>query len=392
MYLKIRRGGTSNHIRKPNATKTRPITRKQSAALLCEEVNEDQFVLVELTLNKKLLVVEYNELIKLNEKVKIKIGSRILIESNGNQPNSALVFCIGSEEQCLEELNIIQHQRDYHKNSSHDAVDTSDDPSLVVTTTLTESNKKKGVQKKNGNVSKVTNFKISLDNTHTKSNLCLSSSTSSSITAPSTDNSVQLNHEQNAALDVSSLTSTNNIVITPPTALSKSINTNVTNTKSNSQCSRMDQLSSLASQLTTVTKERDCWKMLPTDESTCEWIRTVYDAIQRKANHTINFEAESAKLSMSSSLLQYCVNLSKPPATTARKMFQYTGEKLFGCLKWDRKAIKISLQNFIRGERANMKQDQHAHGAVEQNDNHDDVVEHNDDRDDVAVNEMVSEY
>ncbi|CAF3734987.1 unnamed protein product [Rotaria sp. Silwood1] len=413
----VRRGGTSNHIRKPNATKTRPITRKQSAALLCDEVNEDQFVLVELTLNKKLLVVEYNELIKLNEKVKIKVGSRILIESNDDQPNSALVFCIGSEEQCLEELNIIQHQRDYHKNSSHDAVDTNDDPSLVVTTTLTESNKKKGVQKKNGNVSKVTNFKISLDNTHTKSNLCLSSSTSSSITSPSIDNSVQLNHEQNAALDVSSLTSTNNIVITPSTALSKSRNTNVTNTKSNSQCSRMDQLSSFASQMTTLTKERDCWKMLPTDESTCEWIRTVYDAIQRKANHTINFEAESAKLGMSSSLLQYCVNLSKPPATTARKMFQYVcaddlarnaswssistskieaiqdfGEKLFGCLKWDRKAIKISLQNFIRGERANMKQDQHAHGVVEQNDNHDDVVEHNDDRDDVAVNEMVSEY
>ncbi|CAF4940018.1 unnamed protein product [Rotaria sp. Silwood1] len=135
----------------------------------------------------------------------------------------------------------------------------------------------------------------------------------------------------------------------------------------------MDQLSSFASQMTTLTKERDCWKskyqslekkydqlirasmMLPTDESTCEWIRTVYDAIQRKANHTINFEAESAKLGMSSSLLQYCVNLSKPPAATARKMFQY---KL-----WDRKAIKISLQNFIRGERANMKQDQHAHGV-----------------------------
>ncbi|CAF4641293.1 unnamed protein product, partial [Rotaria sp. Silwood2] len=34
------------------------------------------------------------------------------------------------------------------------------------------------------------------------------------------------------------------------------------------------------------------------------------------------------------------------------------GEKLFGHLKWDRKTIKTSLQNLIRGERANLKRDQ----------------------------------
>lgn len=36
---------------------------------------------------------------------------------------------------------------------------------------------------------------------------------------------------------------------------------NAGNTTSNSQCSRMDQLASLASQLTTVSKERDQWKI-----------------------------------------------------------------------------------------------------------------------------------
>lgn len=92
----VRRGGTSNQIRTSNATKNRPLTRKQSAALVSEEVsNSDKFVLIELTLNKKLLIVEYNELIKLNEVIKIKLGSNVLIKSNGGQSMSASIFCIG---------------------------------------------------------------------------------------------------------------------------------------------------------------------------------------------------------------------------------------------------------------------------------------------------------
>ncbi len=34
------------------------------------------------------------------------------------------------------------------------------------------------------------------------------------------------------------------------------------------------------------------------------------------------------------------------------------GEKLFGRLIWNRKCIKTSLQNLIRGERAQLKHDQ----------------------------------
>lgn len=94
----VRRGGTSNQIRFRNATKNRPLTRQQSAALISEEVNNsDQFVLLELALDKKLSIVEYNELLKLNEKVKMKIGSNVSIKSNGGQSTmSASIFCIGT--------------------------------------------------------------------------------------------------------------------------------------------------------------------------------------------------------------------------------------------------------------------------------------------------------
>jgi hypothetical protein len=93
-----RRGGASNQIRVQNATRNRPITRKQSA-LLCKEdqsnEHREKFALIELTLNKKLLVVNYNDLIGLNEEVRIKLGSNVLAKLNDKQSTPATVFCIG---------------------------------------------------------------------------------------------------------------------------------------------------------------------------------------------------------------------------------------------------------------------------------------------------------
>lgn len=75
--------------------------------------------------------------------------------------------------------------------------------------------------------------------------------------------------------------------------------------------------------------------MIPTDDNTCEWIHTVYDAIQRKDNHAINFEIESKNLGISATLLQYIVGLSKPPTTTARKIFQYVcADELGNSTSW----------------------------------------------------------
>ncbi len=91
----LRRGG--NHIR-GQTRKRRPITRQQSA-LLCgndeNRENKQQFALIELTLHKKLLVVNYNDLINLNKQTKIKLGSSVLVKRNNEQSTSGTVFCIG---------------------------------------------------------------------------------------------------------------------------------------------------------------------------------------------------------------------------------------------------------------------------------------------------------
>ncbi|CAF4144782.1 unnamed protein product, partial [Rotaria sordida] len=413
----VRRGGTSNQVRVQNATRNRPITRKQSALLACEEVqnneHNEKFTLIESTLNKKLLVVKHSDLIKLNEPIKIKLGSNVLVKLNDEQSTSACVFYIGSKQQCLDELNIIQDQRNNKENLNFDNTvdDDDDDPQLVITTVLTQSTQK-SAQCRNTNIPKVTDSGISIDNTQIESNFYSSSSTSSR-TKPSANNSVQLNHNKNTALAAASLTSTNDITVTSPKSPPPAINANTSNTTANLQSGRMDPLSDLTRQLNEVTEDRDKWKdkylalekkydelqnisiLIPTDFNVCEWICTMYDAIQRKGNSDINFDDEARKLNVSPGLLKYCVNLSKPPTITARKLFQYVcldelskgtswsgiptnkvdaihafGEKLFGRLKWDRKTVKISLQNFIRGERSNLKHDQHKYDLNELNPDH----------------------
>ena len=90
------RGGTSNQVRAHNATKSRPITRQQSALFVCEEVEiKERFVLIQLTVNKKLLTVNFDDLLKSNERAKIKLGSKVLVEINDEKATSACVFCIG---------------------------------------------------------------------------------------------------------------------------------------------------------------------------------------------------------------------------------------------------------------------------------------------------------
>ena len=58
------------------------------------------------------------------------------------------------------------------------------------------------------------------------------------------------------------------------------------------------------------------------------------------------------------------------------------GEKSFGRLKWDRKTIKVSLQNFIRTERKHLKRDQLGDHLNKQ-----DVYQN-----DTLVNEATTEY
>ncbi|CAF1423063.1 unnamed protein product [Rotaria magnacalcarata] len=404
----IRRGGTSNQVQVRVATKNKPITRQQSALMVCEELQiKERFVLIELTVNKKLLTVNYDGLLRSNERVNIKLGSKVIVEINDQKVASAFVFCIGSKQQCLDELDITKSQRENKQNSNIDiAVDEADDPPLVIATVTTEPSQNKTAQPINKNISKPP-YDITFDITQVESNFLSSSSKLSSKFELHPVHSMQPNHDPSNALLVSSA---HEVSTVPPKPLPSSKNKNATSATSSLQHGRRDPLSDLTIQLTEVAKECDEWKkkyvslekryaemenssmMIPTDDSVCSWIFNMYDAIQRQANAEVDFDDESTKLGISSALLKYCVNRSKPPATTARKLCQYIcvdeinegvswvniptnfGEKYFGRLKWNRKNVKISLQNFIRGERANSKRNQNTDDLNEQNIDHDDSV------------------
>ncbi|CAF4769877.1 unnamed protein product [Rotaria sp. Silwood1] len=398
----VRRGGGNSQLRGQNTTKTRPMTRQQNA-LLCEndqtKENDEKFALVEFLLNKKLLVVNHNDLINLNKQGKIKLGSNVLVKMNDEKSTSAILFCVGSQQECLNELNIIKCQRDSKMNSDYD--DSLDDTPLLTTTRVPEPTQKEIDQNKKSNIPEETDSCISFDINYDEPNTHSSLHTLSLKIKPSLTHLMPMNHRQDVTVTASSLTSSIDITAAASEPTPSAINTNSVTTTSSKKQNRMDTLSDLTVQLNEVTEDRDKWRdkylalekryselsdvsmLIPTNDSVCEWISTMYDAIQRPVNSDVNYDDEATKLGIPSNLLKYCVNLSKPPTVTARKLFQQIcldeltkglpwskipdnkiealhafGEKLFGHLKWDRKTIKTSLQNLIRGERANLKRDQ----------------------------------
>ncbi|CAF1657671.1 unnamed protein product, partial [Rotaria sp. Silwood1] len=398
----VRRGGGNSQLRGQNTTKTRPMTRQQNT-LLCEndqtKENDEKFALVEFLLNKKLLVVNHNDLINLNKQGKIKLGSNVLVKMNDEKSTSAILFCVGSQQECLNELNIIKCQRDSKMNSDYD--DSLDDTPLLTTTRVPEPTQKEIDQNKKSNIPEETDSCISFDINYDEPNTHSSLHTLSLKIKPSLTHLMPMNHRQDVTVTASSLTSSIDITAAASEPTPSAINTNSVTTTSSKKQNRMDTLSDLTVQLNEVTEDRDKWRdkylalekryselsdvsmLIPTNDSVCEWISTMYDAIQRPVNSDVNYDDEATKLGIPSNLLKYCVNLSKPPTVTARKLFQQIcldeltkglpwskipdnkiealhafGEKLFGHLKWDRKTIKTSLQNLIRGERANLKRDQ----------------------------------
>jgi hypothetical protein len=91
------RGGISKQPRINNASKNKPITRTQSK-LFQEDRNDEHsenFVLIQLSSNKKLLVNCFTDLLQLNEKEKIKMGSSISLKMNNQQSALGTVFFIG---------------------------------------------------------------------------------------------------------------------------------------------------------------------------------------------------------------------------------------------------------------------------------------------------------
>ena len=75
--------------------------------------------------------------------------------------------------------------------------------------------------------------------------------------------------------------------------------------------------------------------VIPTDETVCQWIGTVHDAIQRKTNFEVNFDIESTALRISPELLRFHVDRKKPPTITARRLFQHLcAEELSNGVPW----------------------------------------------------------
>ncbi|CAF3790537.1 unnamed protein product [Rotaria sp. Silwood1] len=149
-----------------------------------------------------------------------------------------------------------------------------------------------------------------------------------------------MNHSQDVTVTASSLTSSIDITAAASEPTPSAVNTNSVTTTSSKKQNRIDTLSDLTVQLNEVTQDRDKWRdkylaleklyselsdvsmLIPTNDSVCEWISTMYDAIQRPVNSDVNYDDEAKKLDIPSNLLKYCVNLSKPPTVTARKLFQ----------------------------------------------------------------------
>ncbi|CAF4962969.1 unnamed protein product, partial [Rotaria sp. Silwood1] len=337
----VRRGGGNSQLRGQNTTKTRPMTRQQNT-LLCEndqtKENDEKFALVEFLLNKKLLVVNHNDLINLNKQGKIKLGSNVLVKMNDEKSTSAILFCVGSQQECLNELNIIKCQRDSKMNSDYD--DSLDDTPLLTTTRVPEPTQKEIDQNKKSNIPEETDSCISFDINYDEPNTHSSLHTLSPKIKPSLTHLMPMNHSQDVTVTASSLTSSIDITAAASEPTPSAVNTNSVTTTSSKKQNRIDTLSDLTVQLNEVTQDRDKWRdkylaleklyselsdvsmLIPTNDSVCEWISTMYDAIQRPVNSDVNYDDEAKKLDIPSNLLKYCVNLSKPPTVTARKLFQ----------------------------------------------------------------------
>ncbi|CAF5161121.1 unnamed protein product, partial [Rotaria magnacalcarata] len=83
---KSTKGTISNHGRGRSIAIIRPVTRRLSAILSVGYRSDEEyrnFALIELTLNKKLFVVGYEDLIKSDEREQIKIGTQILVKQKG---------------------------------------------------------------------------------------------------------------------------------------------------------------------------------------------------------------------------------------------------------------------------------------------------------------------
>ena len=91
-------GNISKHRRTCNEKGNKPTTCTPNRLLFeNEQTNKqnEEFVLIELAYNKKLLVNKFVDLLRLNKQDRIRVGSNILIKTHNQESTTATILVIG---------------------------------------------------------------------------------------------------------------------------------------------------------------------------------------------------------------------------------------------------------------------------------------------------------
>ncbi|CAF4262849.1 unnamed protein product [Rotaria magnacalcarata] len=274
---------------------------------------------------------------------------------------TSFASCLGSKQQCLNELDLVRRLRDNKENLNSNA---NLGASITTVSSAVSTQGKISIANSDRIILETTVSDTVADIIPIQADILNSSSTVSSRTKQMSSCGLQiLNHSLNTiSVESSAQPSGAPRILTPSSAATPKAKVG-----SNLQNFHTDPLTDLADKLTEIVED-----IIPTDDNVCEWICTLYDTIQRQTNLEVVFDQEALKLDIPSVVLKTCVNLSKPPTSTARKLFQQIchqelagyksssdipsikmdaihsmGKRLFGHIRWDRKTIKTSLQNWI---------------------------------------------
>ncbi|CAM4798687.1 unnamed protein product [Rotaria magnacalcarata] len=274
---------------------------------------------------------------------------------------TSFASCLGSKQQCLNELDLVRRLRDNKENLNSNA---NLGASITTVSSAVSTQGKISIANSDRIILETTVSDSVADIIPIQADILNSSSTVSSRTKQMSSCGLQiLNHSLNTiSVESSAQPSGAPRILTPSSAATPKAKVG-----SNLQNFHTDPLTDLADRLTEIVED-----IIPTDDNVCEWICTLYDTIQRQTNLEVAFDQEALKLDIPSVVLKTCVNLSKPPTSTAHKLFQQIchqelagyksssdipsikmdaihsmGKRLFGHIRWDRKTIKTSLQNWI---------------------------------------------
>ncbi|CAF4277996.1 unnamed protein product, partial [Rotaria magnacalcarata] len=218
---------------------------------------------------------------------------------------------LSSKQQCLNELDLVRRLRDNKENLNSNA---NLGASITTVSSAVSTQGKISIANSDRIILETTVSDSVADIIPIQADILNSSSTVSSRTKQMSSCGLQiLNHSLNTiSVESSAQPSGAPRILTPSSAATPKAKVG-----SNLQNFHTDPLTDLADRLTEIVED-----IIPTDDNVCEWICTLYDTIQRQTNLEVAFDQEALKLDIPSVVLKTCVNLSKPPTSTALKLFQ----------------------------------------------------------------------